>query len=373
MGRDVQLFTRSSLAGFTALNTKQKCLVINAFWPHLNLGEEDYIAENYTAFFEYISKTLQVLSPHEDKFAAQELGSLLSIICTLRAMSTSTRDEIIGNVKKRYLNTQDDNIARSVELSLRFWLGINVNSKGLSVGPRVSRDSRIEWQDEDSVSQMVSSQFRTGEVKSVSCEFLLESSLTAVNLKNICRLHIRWTNNLADHLKLEGQRGKRSLSIYRHKICLVNHRKEPDLTVIPAEILDEAIRSLDLLFPFGDAKTEEFLASENVQLHNADPFDLTPASELNDFKFWRRNMAQLLNLLNGPPETLAQTLLDTRNLSQFATLWVAIFGVFFLTILFGILSTVYAIKQYRIALKSYQLSLAMACVQMPSSLPEFCK
>jgi hypothetical protein len=73
----------------------------------------------------------------------------------------------------------------------------------------------------------------------------------------------------------------------------------------------------------------------------------------------------LLKLLNGPPETVGQMMLDTRNASQFTTLWVAIFGVFLLTILFGILATVYSIKQYHIAVLSYNLAVAVTCVEHP--------
>ena len=75
--------------------------------------------------------------------------------------------------------------------------------------------------------------------------------------------------------------------------------------------------------------------------------------------------------LGGPPETIGQTLRDTRNFGEFVTIWVAIFGVFILTILFGILSTVYSVKQYLIAVKSYELSLALACLENPT-LDGFC-
>lgn len=367
-----RLFSKSSLADVVKLETEQKCELINAFWPHLHLVEQDYVGEDYTAFFDFIGKTLQNLHPHAPKFASQELDGLLAIVRNLTTNRTLVRKVITEDIKKDYLNTCDAAIARSIELSVRFWLGINVSSRRLSVGPRNPRDSRIDWQDDQSLDEMVAAQFPQGTSRTALTDSPLDESFTAINLKNVCRLHIRWTDNLIDHLKLEGPRGQRSLSIYRHKICLINHRKGPEPTIIQAEILDEAIRTLDFLFPFGDPKTEEFLKDEKVQLYTVDPSELPRATGLGEFKYWRNTLAQLLNLLNGPPETVAQTLLDTRNLSQFATLWVAIFGVFLLTILFGILTTVYAIKQYRLAVKSYELSLALACQQITTPLPGFC-
>jgi hypothetical protein len=82
-------------------------------------------------------------------------------------------------------------------------------------------------------------------------------------------------------------------------------------------------------------------------------------------------MLHLLRLLNGNPETFTQTLSDTHNLSEFATLWIAVFGVFCLSILFGVLATVYSIKQFNVAVKSYDLALALACHEVPT-LPGFC-
>lgn len=152
----------------------------------------------------------------------------------------------------------------------------------------------------------------------------------------------------------------------------MNHRKGPEPTIIPADVLNEAIRTLDLLLPFGDPRTEAFLEEEKVLFWTISPSESPRATELDNFKYWRSNLAQLSNLLHGPPETVIQTLLDIRNISQFATLWVAIFGVFSLTFIFGVLSTVYSVKQYRVAVKSYELTLAQACQQTSTPLSGFC-
>lgn len=367
-----RLFSKSSLTDTLSLKTEQKCAIIHAFWPHLDLIERDYIEEDYATLFEFLGKTLQSLYPHASKFATQEWDGLLSMITTLSGNRTMTRKALIEDNKKAYINTSDASITRSIELAVRLWLGIYICSNGLSVGPRNPRDRRIDWQDNQALDKMIARRFSQGTRKTAFADIPFDESFTAVNLKTICRLHIRWTDNLIDHLKLEGPRGQRCLSIYRHKLCLVNHRKEPEPTIIPAEILDEAIRTLDLLFPFGDPKTEAFLEEEKVQLWTMSPFESHRAINLDEFNYWRSNLAQLSGLFSGPPETVIQTLFDTRNISQFATLWVAIFGVFFLTIVFGVLSTVYSINQYRVAVKSYELALVQACQQASMSLSEFC-
>jgi hypothetical protein len=366
-----RLFTKSSLADTSGLETERKRATIHAFWPHLNLAEHDSL-ENYTAWFDFLGKTLQSLHPHASKFATQEWDGLLSTVTILSANRTMARKTLTAHVKKEYLNTNDAAIGRSIELAARFWLGINVRSKSLSIGPRNPRDCHVDWQDDQSLQEMIVRQFPPDTSKTKFTDISFDESFTAASLKNICRLHIRWTDNLIDHLKLEGPRGRRCLSIYRHRVCLANHRGGPGPTIIPAEILDEAIRTLDLLFPFGDPKTEALLEQEKVRLWTDFPFVTYRATELDEFKHWRSNLAQLSRIFSGPPETVLQTLFDTRNISQFATLWVAIFGVFFLTILFGVLSTVYSVKQYRVALKSYELALAQACQETPMTLSRFC-
>jgi hypothetical protein len=84
---------------------------------------------------------------------------------------------------------------------------------------------------------------------------------------------------------------------------------------------------------------------------------------LNNFVYWRRNLEQLLRLLDGPPETTRQMLRDKRF---FVTLWVGIFGVLVVTILFGIAATALAAIQYVVAVRSYNLALALACMQTPA-------
>ncbi|CAO2647089.1 Nn.00g080110.m01.CDS01 [Neocucurbitaria sp. VM-36] len=366
-----RLFSASVHSDLVHLPVERKCHVINTFWPHLNLTQEAYIEEDYADLFELIGKTLRILYQHELRFADRFLDSLLATVTELKTHQASTKEVLANEVKKTYHNVSDDCIMRSVELAARLWLGLNISSRHLSVGPKNPRDSRIEWHNNQSLNQVVATTFRQKFLRAVDDEYSLDDSFTAVSLKAICRVRIRWTDNLVDHLKLEGPRGHRILSIYRHKICLINHLKGPDPTVIERDVLDEAIRTLDLLFPFGDLKSAEFLEAERVRFHSMPPSELSQPMNLAEFTYWRNNLAQLLRLLNGPPETIAQTLLDRRNLSQFATLWVAIFGVFSLTILFGILATVYSIKQYRVAVMSYDLALALACHEIPA-LPGFC-
>lgn len=344
---------------------------MNAFWPYLQISTVDYVDDEYIDLCSFIETTFKSLHKHRTSFVLHDSSGLLAVVKVLREAPQGTKQALVNEVQKFHPNTSVNAVRRSLELTVRLWLGINISSAGLAVGPSYPGDTRIDWPDSQSLEGLIAKQFTQKPFWSATDDFAMDDSFTAVNLKNICRLHIRWTDNLVDHLQLKGRRGQRILSIYRHKICLVNHLRDPKLTVINPDILEEAIRTLDLLFPFGDTPTAEFLQAEGVHIYSIPPCNATQSIDLGDFKYWRNNLMQLLKLLNGPPETVTQTLLDTRNVPQFATLWVAIVGVFSLTIIFGILATVYSIKQYGVAVASYKLAVALACREFPE-LPGYC-
>jgi len=368
-----KLFSKSSLSDTLNLKTEGKCSLINAFWPHLNLTPSDYDDEEYENLLSFWGETLQSLNHHHHRFAAKSWNDLLEIVAQLKSKPNDERGLLMDDIKNHYSNTSDEEIACSLELAVRLWLGIRVRSNGPSVGFVNLRDSQIHWPNDQSLKSMVAAPFLRGARKAQSATyFLFDESFTAVGLRETCRLRIRWTDSLVDHLKMEGPRGKRQLSIFKHKICIVNHRRGSQPTIIPADDLDETLRTLDLLFPYGDKPTKIFLEHSKVHMWIMNPMESPRATELDEFVYWRSRLAQLLSLFHGPPETVRQTLLDSRNTAQFATLWVAIFGVFFLTILFGVLSTVYSAKQYHVAVDSYKLALAQACQQTSPPIPGFC-
>ncbi|KAL2802867.1 hypothetical protein BJX63DRAFT_437458 [Aspergillus granulosus] len=371
------LFSKSAIDKVQQLEECKKCRILNAFWPYMRLSQKTFNEEDYAGFFRYIGRTLQGLHQHEGNFAAQSFDSLFGIIQTLRDNPSLTRTEMVCEVKKSYLNTPDTAIYRSIQLAIQLWLCLNVHSYSTAIGALNPRTSRAKWNPDERLDQMIAAQFPGDSRRTnIVAKYQIDDSFTLANLKKICRLNIRWTNNLKDHLRLEGRKGRRVLSVYQQRVVLVNHYNDPR-SIIPNTILMEAIRTLDLLLPFSDPGTENLL--EKSDMTTCTPLEGRHAYDLEDFTYWKSNLIQLLDLLNGPPESLLQALRDTRNLSQWATMWIAVFGIFVLTLVFGIMATVYSIRQYRVAvdsyevsIKSYELARAVACQQRTGPLPEFC-
>jgi hypothetical protein len=369
MSSRVDLFSILAHETFDSLDVQHKCDLINAFWPNVK-ATDSYVSEDYIVLFDFITKTFRGLHRHRNCFADHHLESLLSTVEKLRTGHVVSRKDTIDAIKSQHLNVEKDLIRHSVELAARLWSGVNIESEDAIVNKYVSQDTRINWPDDSSLTSAIAAHFQHRSSRHGDSGLALDGTLNAVNIKSRRGLAIIWTDNLLDHMKLRGQRKDRSLTIFRQMSLLLNHRESPN-PIIAVNILEEAILTLEVLFPFGEEKTMAFLKSEGVHLHVSGASSVKRAVELDEFKYWRSEMTQLKQLLEGPPETMGQTLLDTQNFGQFFTIWVAIIGVFLLTIIFGILSSVYTVKQYSLAVKSYDLALAVACEEHPA-LSGFC-
>ncbi|CAN9338863.1 hypothetical protein AA0114_g10824 [Alternaria tenuissima] len=366
-----RLFSESPEMGVLSFDASQKCTLINAFWPYLNLSEDDFSEQQYEALLESWEEMLQELYPYRNEFATQEWNGMLGIIVRLDNGPDDDISDLMRHARTNFLNTSEFAIACSIELAVRLQTGVNVRSGGLLMIP--GQESSIEWPEYSSLKEAIDAGFDRHETLAQSEQYsLFDESFTVTGLKDRCRLKIVWTNSLTDHLKLLGPRGKRELLIYKNKTSLLNHQQDRRKRYIPEDLLHETIRTLDLLFPIHDRHVLAFLEKEDVQMPIEDPLKTPRATQLSEFSYWNNRLARLLRLYDGPPEGRLQALLDTRDSAQFATLWVAVFGVTSLTILFGVLSTVYSAKQYHVARDSYKLALAQACHQTSPPLPGYC-
>ncbi|KAF2624941.1 hypothetical protein BU25DRAFT_441700 [Macroventuria anomochaeta] len=343
----------------------RKCDIVNTFWPDLRLVEHDLIEDDYADLLRIIDETLRSLAHHKASFADQFLGDFLTTVTQIREHQDTAKTTLIDIVvDSRYPGAPRDTVVRSIELAARLWLGVNICSRVTSIGPSNPKDSCIEWSNNRSLSEVVAEQFERKAIAAIDDDLSLNISFTAVKLMRKRGVQIRWTDSLVEHLKLEGPAGDRSLSIYGQKLRLINHHKDRETKMLKRQMLEEAIYTLDLLFPVSDLETIKFLKDQRLHFNGLAPYDEAPVlNNLNGFVYWRRNLEQLLRLLNGPPETTGQMLRDKRSL---VTLWIGIFGVLIVTILFGILATVFAAIQYVVAVRSYNLALALACMQTPA-------
>lgn len=114
---------------------------------------------------------------------------------------------------------------------------------------------------------------------------------------------------------------------------------------LPAEAYEETSRTLDLLFPSWDKRTQKFLKRKGKQFHSS--HSQNRVLDLKHYPYWKDRILELnKDIFLRPVEGWAQLWNDRRDPQKFWTFWIAL-AVFTLTIA----STVASILQTWAALR----------------------
>jgi hypothetical protein len=362
-------FTKTILSDLKVLNKAEKFELMLRIWPNSGLAADDFEEKEYTAFLDYIEKEASRLRQHHSEFATESIDTTLELITDVRANAGEPKSLVLQRLRSKVGSVHLEAVTRSLELTARLWLTINIDSPAIAVGP-VLRS--VDWPEDSSLRELVQAQFTAHQVSEALPEkeniHSIDDNFNAASLVGICGVKIHWTHNLADHLNFDKHRGV--LSVYEHKICLINHLKDTDSTIIPYAVLQEAIDTLNLLFPFGNLQARELLSNERKPFYGLGFDKRKPSRSLGDYCIWRSRLYELMKAFNEPPTDFRQLISDRRKLMDWVTLWIGLL-VLILTIVSiasGTVSSVYAIKQY-------DLALAQACSvpEMTLQLERFCK
>ncbi|PMD57711.1 uncharacterized protein K444DRAFT_615108 [Hyaloscypha bicolor E] len=112
--------------------------------------------------------------------------------------------------------------------------------------------------------------------------------------------------------------------------------KRSDIGIIPDQVIDETILTLNLLFPDWDTDTIKFFKKKKNKHHHiliAEPAYYPAPIRLNEFSFWRDRLHELYVEFNSPPPAWKQLWKDRRNPLQWYTFWFAILTLGLVTIL----------------------------------------
>lgn len=359
------VFSKPILHGGLNLNAHQRFQLAQAFWHGLKLTEKTFNAEDYTEFFNFINSELDLIKHHGSKFAAGTFGSMTGIIKAIQKSPELSREKLVDVISHEFLNVDRKALRRSIELALRLWLTLNVRSTTIIVGPLDPRTTRVEWDQDISITQLIASQFARSKLSPDIGRDRLDQSFTAAHLVYSSGIKIRWSSNLADHLQLDNR--SRILSVYQHKICLINHL-ESSLSIYPKDVLEEALDTINLLFPMGNDSTRELLLKEKrPEMYSVGLYGRPCVLDLSDYNYWKNELMELWDAYNEPPRNWRQLLLNRRNKLQWVTFWIAIiiFGLTLIGLGLAAVTTAYAIMQYNLA-------LAQAC-SAPGAVPSVLK
>ena len=174
-----------------------------------------------------------------------------------------------------------------------------------------------------------------------------------------CSLKVEWTEFICDHLYLDEE--TKTLQVYYLKLCAYNHMNGSggclnNSPLLPKQMLQETIWTLNLLFPHRDDQTIAFLESEK-QTFNADAIsDQRRPRDLNDYMYWRERLFHLHRMYAAEPETFTELWYKHQGYgTRFQILATILFGFLLATIL-GVISSVTAIISTRATLKGLAIS-----------------
>ncbi|KAF2685154.1 hypothetical protein K458DRAFT_388045 [Lentithecium fluviatile CBS 122367] len=353
MSRTACFFDESFATNLNGSGKDHQYEIVKGFWPNVVVEYESFDPTSYGSFFQYLAKEIGHLRHHQRHFAVQSLDDTFAVVRALRENPSKSQTELIRTLSAGYLNVGPAVIQRSLELTVRLWLTLNVNSSSVAVGPIFPDETPLDWEHDVSLDALVKGQFAelgSGRGKATSSK--IDPALTAAYLASTCGLRLRWTDSLSEHLRFNPRR--QTLAVYRHKICLINHIESSDGCPIPEAVLYEILDTLNLLFPFGDAATKQLLIKERQQpLYQLGSCGRARKLDLANYEYFREELEYLIDSFNQPPKTWRQLATDTRNKMEWAVFWVTIM-VAFLTLVSipcNIIQATYSVKAYRATLQ----------------------
>lgn len=340
--------------------------LIRALWPEV--PEHNFPEKAYARFIGYLKSELSILETQTDCFAAADQADELNILSILKEEKDSPQCDILEGVMARYgiqpCNQQNQRRCQaSIELAVRMWLTVNVDSEGLAAASQVSPPpARTVWKDKQmSLQTLVQRQFSTSATDQQPGE-QIPSGLTMMELCSRSKYRVRWTHNLLEHLTITDSN---VILVYEHLVCLLNHQKYSDHSAIPKAIVEEAIDTFVLLFPMTPLegkRTKRFLKREKREFYTVGYGGRGQRRwlELDHYQYWRKSIAQMMLIMAHPPRGYRQAILDTegRNFEQVVTIWFGVIATVFtvVALVFGVLSTLLAVEANRLAAEANSLA-----------------
>jgi hypothetical protein len=349
----VSLFHSTFSTELQNLTEAQKAAIVKEFWPiGGSPGCSSYDSRVCAAFFDYLQCEVKQIRHHRERFAVETVGAIIDLIRTVRNSSTKPLADLIQDLSTTFLNVDEAPLQRSLELAVRLWLTINTNSPLLEVSATVPLEMPMAWNKTASLKDLITGRWeKKTTVQRSKTVLQIDDCFTAAYLVSVCGMTLRWTEYLSDHLTADCQR--QVLTVYKHKAYLSNRLKSQELNPIPIEVIEEALDSLNLLFPYGDPATKQLLARQG-QLASYRLGSCKRPRELNiqRYEYWREELETLVDSFNRPPRTWKQLATDRRNLNEWAIFWVTVM-VAVLTLVSipcNIIQATYSVKAYHATL-----------------------
>jgi hypothetical protein len=325
----------SPLAGLLQdkVSEKARIAIRKELWPS-STPKADAI-KDWNPYFSYFEKQAHNALHDQGSHVAARTHQHVVDIARMFEQGKS-RAEIRPYLESLCVETNVDSeiLDNSTDLAARLYTLINIGSNDYVVSSR----TQLMWKT-GTLKEFLAAWFGEPQVLNNS-NIKFEKTFTAYNMERIAGIKIRWTDNLADHLRMVDENDT-TIAVFHHAFFLSRTKSN----IYPAGLIAETLRTLALLFPQHDPLTQKHLqrlaASSVFDPHVRRCGQLRLGErQIENYHFWHDRLVILKQAYDqSRPSTLWQWWYDRRNGVQWYTFWVAAV-VLFLTILFGLVQSI---------------------------------
>ncbi|WYZ41412.1 hypothetical protein EsH8_V_000307 [Colletotrichum jinshuiense] len=380
----MELMLRARDAG----QSKDDIRICHAVWPAL--AADTYRPNQYARLAAYVRDIQGRFNYRPDLYlpgAASKIPEMTNAMCK---SSNKTREDAMGDLKAGDWQGCSE---ESAQLTACLAASLCTTAKvGITRDRPLAEAAPVVWEAGVSLRDALRQRFeepapcQDADMKSRTVDSKLTMSYLVVNHG----FDVDWTDHLDEHLAINWK--TKLVSIYQHKLWLSSHLQSSAQCVLPGGLVGEALDTLNLLFPYGDAPTKSFLDKQGQRFYSLGLCGRERKLELGAYPRWGRQLEELSEVLQGPRDGIRQLFpdRDRPNLLESVNFWIAAF-VAWLTVIsfvFGVISVIYAKWAFDVGKESlevskisleltrqqYLLSIAQACSDPQEALllPDFC-
>ncbi|KAM7206007.1 hypothetical protein V8F33_000837 [Rhypophila sp. PSN 637] len=316
--------------------------LVSRLWPGTFLDEADD-----TSLQAYLSQTQREFTIGFAGHHAVETFSDLFLILELIRSDTSMclaelRQNILDRRPKLALATASQ-LSTSIELAVRLWLMVSV--KITMPSHRRLLEASLPWPDNLSLLEVFQRHLTQPSITQTPGIGIFSEYLNVVDMKKIANIRVLWTNNLGEHLAMQGQ----TLYIFQHVAAIRQLMASPSSDLfLPHPLIKETLTTLNLLIPHDSPASNTWLRSE-ISTYELDPellYRAIPASRNKaDFIFWHDRMDALSEYFDRTkPTSILQWWHDRRDMGLWWNYWLIVVTIA-LALFFGLVQSVTGLVQ----------------------------
>lgn len=361
-----------------AATTPHGLEVLRLFWPAL-IATDSYRIQGDETFLHHVSSAIANLEEHLG-LPASNIKLAISDVVPCKDSPRSHVTSLISCRCSASTKVRDDAPQHALQTIARLWTMLDIQIEV----PRYQPPGLLVWLPEEPITALTERFFaekaRRQQFRDLPGS--IDRDLTVARLVSNHGVRLLWTSNIAEHLFINWSSKGTILKIFEYKLWSHRHLTNPETTPIPIDVLNELMGTYNLLFPMFDDATDSLLAKHGMveSFYSLGTRGNVPSKNWSDYKYWRKALFRLSEVLNEPPYGIRQfwrTSQKDPNLLNIVLFWISGVMVAILTIVSsvcGVMSVQYAIESRDIGLRQLELAIAQACAdtELARRLPQYC-